>query len=250
MKKRNIVAIIPARMGSTRFPGKPMAKLLGKPMIGHVYERVSRSDKLGAVVVATCDEEIFSYIESIGGMAVLTSPKHERAVDRCAEALPVIEDILNIEFDIAVMVQGDEPMIEVDMINEALCPMLDDLDVGVVNLYAFIKDESEFKDPNCIKVVVDNNLNALFFSRQPIPTNNHHDTMLPKKQVCVIPMTKKYLLAFSKLGQGSLEKAESVDMMRFIENGMKVKMALTKFDTHSVDTLDDLKLVEGLIAKS
>ena len=128
--KLNILALIPARMGSSRFPGKPMAKILGKPMIGHVYEKVSSSNLLNKVVVATCDNEILDYINKTGGEAVMTSNKHERASDRCAEALIILEKKYRTQYDIIVMVQGDEPLVNSSMINEALKPMIDDLYKG------------------------------------------------------------------------------------------------------------------------
>ena len=127
----NILALIPARMGSSRFPGKPMAKILGKPMIGHVYENVIKCDLLIKTVVATCDKEIADYILSIGGQAVMTSDKHERASDRCAEALAYLEQQDSIKYDIVVMVQGDEPMTHPDMITEAVTPMLSNEEIKV-----------------------------------------------------------------------------------------------------------------------
>jgi 3-deoxy-manno-octulosonate cytidylyltransferase (CMP-KDO synthetase) len=133
-----ILAIIPARMGSSRFPGKPMAQILGKPMIGHVYERVSRSPILTETVVATCDREIFNYIQSIGGTAVMTADTHERASDRCAEAMLKIETVRQMRYDFVVMVQGEEPMIHPDMISEAITPMLADKSVKVVNILGVI----------------------------------------------------------------------------------------------------------------
>ena len=136
----NILALIPARMGSSRFPGKPMARILGKPMIGHVYERVARSSLLTHTAVATCDKEICDYIESIGGKAVMTADTYERASDRCAEALLAMEKQYNTRYDIVVMVQGDEPMTHPDMIAEAVQPMLDDPAIQVVNLLGQIKD--------------------------------------------------------------------------------------------------------------
>lgn len=120
-----ILALIPARMGSSRFPGKPMVKIHGKPMIGDVFKRVARSPLLDTVAVATCDQEIVDYIESIGGTAVMTSNRHERASDRCAEALLKLEQSKGIRYDIVVIVQGDEPMIHPDMIAEAIQPLLD-----------------------------------------------------------------------------------------------------------------------------
>lgn len=135
----SILALIPARMGSGRFPGKPMAPILGKPMIGHVYERVAKSPVVDLVAVATCDREIYDYIESIGGAAVMTGSHHERASDRCAEALGKLEAELGCRYDIVVMVQGDEPMTHPDMIGEAVQPMLDNPDILVVNLLGEIK---------------------------------------------------------------------------------------------------------------
>lgn len=243
----NILALIPARMGSSRFPGKPMAPILGKPMIGHVYERVSKSPLLAMTAVATCDQVIFDYVRSIGGVAVMTSDTYERASDRCAEALITLEGANNTRYDIVVMVQGDEPMTHPDMITEAVQPMLDDPGIQVVNLLGQIKDITEFEDRNCIKVVCDLNLNAMYFSREPIPTRCKVDEISMGKQVCIIPFRRDYLLEYTRLAPTPLEVAESVDMMRILEHGMKVRMAPTKHTTQAVDTPDDLKKVERLM---
>jgi 3-deoxy-manno-octulosonate cytidylyltransferase (CMP-KDO synthetase) len=224
-----------------------MAKLLGKPMIGHVYERVLRSELLHTVAVATCDQEIASYIESIGGLAVMTSDKHERASDRCAEALLKLESVKGLTFDIVVMIQGDEPMTHPGMIEEALQPLLDEPDVQVVNLMGKIKDKSEFEDRNCIKVVCDLNLNALYFSREPIPTKCKSDEVPIGKQVCVIPFRRDFLLQYNDMAPTPLEIAESVDMLRVLENGLKVRMARTKYNSMAVDTPQDLVRVEAVM---
>lgn len=245
----NILALIPARMGSSRFPGKPMAKILGKPMIGHVYERVSKSTLLNLTAVATCDKEIYDYVISIGGNAVMTKDTYERASDRCAEALEKLEESHNIKYDIVVMVQGDEPMIHSDMIAEAVQPMIDDPSIKVLNLLGTIKDFKEFEDRNCIKVVIDLNGNALYFSREPIPTRFKGNNIPIYKQVCVIPFRREYLLEYTSLEPTPLEIAESVDMMRVLEHGMKVKMAPTKHTSQSVDTFEDLIKVENLMKK-
>ena len=245
----NILALIPARMGSSRFPGKPMAQIMGKPMIGHVYERVSKSHFLNLTAVATCDNEIYDYIESIGGVAVMTSGKHERASDRCAEALIKLEELNNTRYDIIVMVQGDEPMIHPDMITESVQPLLYDPQIQVVNLMGKITEIEEFEDRNCIKVVCDLNSDALYFSREPIPTRTRADDVLMGKQVCVIPFRRDYLIEYNNLKPTPLEVAESVDMMRVLEHGMKVRMVPTRHSTQSVDTLEDLKKVEQLMCK-
>lgn len=239
------LALIPARMGSSRFPGKPMARILGKPMIGHVYERVSRSPLLTLTAVATCDQEIYDYIVSIGGVAVMTGSQHERASDRCAEALAKLEQKNRERYDIVVMVQGDEPMTHPDMISEAVQPLLDDPEVKVVNLLGEIKDTAEFEDRNCIKVVCDLKGNALYFSREPIPTRAKADKIPMGKQVCVIPFRRDFLLEYTRMAPTPLEIAESVDMMRVLEHGLKVRMAPTRHKSYSVDTEADRVRVEG-----
>ena len=244
-----ILALIPARMGSSRFPGKPMAKILGKPMIEHVYNNVKKCNLITKTVVATCDTEISDFIESIGGNAVMTSDKHKRASDRCAEALNYLEQEDNIQYDIVVMVQGDEPMTHPEMIVEAVTPMLKDKEIIVTNLLGDIKNEEEFEDRNCIKVVCDIDGNALFFSREPIPTRKFGNTIM-KKQVCIIPFTRDFLLDYIKLAPTPLEIIESVDMMRILEHGMKVKMVPTKHQTYPVDTIEDLVRVEKLMISS
>lgn len=245
----NILALIPARMGSSRFPGKPMMKILNKPMIGHVYERVARSPLLHTTAVATCDQVIFDYVESIGGKAVMTADTHERASDRCAEALLKLEEEQGTRFDIVVMVQGDEPLTHPGMIADAVAPMLNDGRIQVVNLLGEIKDAAEFEDRNCIKVVCDLRGNALYFSREPIPTLSKADQVPMGKQVCIIPFCRDFLIEYTQLEPTPLEIAESVDMMRVLEHGMKVYMTPTKYNSQSVDTPEDLKRVESLMKK-
>lgn len=240
-----ILALIPARMASSRFPGKPMAKINGKPMIGHVFERVVKSPLLDNVAVATCDQEIIDYIESIGGTAVMTSSNHERASDRCAEALLKLEEMKGFHYDIVVMVQGDEPMIHPDMIAEAVQPMLRDSNVKVTNLLGQIKDIAEFEDRNCIKVVCDLDSNALYFSREPIPTRCKVDKITMGKQVCIIPFRRNFLIEYTRMEPTPLEVAESVDMLRILEHGLKVRMVPTIYTTQAVDTSNDLEAVEA-----
>jgi 3-deoxy-manno-octulosonate cytidylyltransferase (CMP-KDO synthetase) len=243
----NILALIPARMGSSRFPGKPMAKILGKPMIGHVYERVAQCALLKKTVVATCDHEIADYIVSIGGEAVMTGDHHERASDRCAEALGYLEEQDGEQYDIIVMVQGDEPMTHPEMITESVAPMLSNPEILVINLMGDIETTEEFEDRNCIKVVCDLENNAIYFSREPIPTRSKVNEIPMKKQVCIIPFTRKFLLEYTALEPTPLEVAESVDMMRVLEHGLKVRMVPTNHQTHAVDTESDLHKVEALL---
>jgi 3-deoxy-manno-octulosonate cytidylyltransferase (CMP-KDO synthetase) len=239
------IAMIPARMGSSRFPGKPIAPLMGRPMIEHVYHRVAMSKMLSDVIVATCDDEIRRAVEGFGGKAVMTADTHERASDRIAEAAK------GLDADVIVMVQGDEPMTHPDMIDEAVTPFIHDAGIHCVNLTKAIIDEEDFLNPNTIKVVMGSSKQALFMSRQPIP---HAKTGAYKpgdafKQVCIIPFTPDALQNFSALSPTPLEIAESIDMMRFIEHGVGVQMVETKFDSHAVDTAEDLALVEQLLTK-
>ena len=238
-----VLALIPARMDSSRFPGKPLAKIHGKPMIGHVYERVAQNEMVSLTGVATCDAEIKQYVESIGGKAVMTGAHHERASDRCAEALEILENE-GYRFDIVIMVQGDEPMTHPEMITEAVQPMLDDSAVLITNLLGEIKSDQEFEDRNCIKVVCDLNSDALYFSREPIPTRSKSEDIPKGKQVCIIPFRRDFLLEYTSMQPTPLEVAESIDMLRVLENGRKVRMVPTKHETQAVDTPEDLEKVE------
>ena len=238
------IAIIPARMGSSRFPGKPMELIHGVPMIGHCYYRTSMSKNLLDTYVATCDQEIYDYIVSIGGQAVMTSNAHERATDRTAEAMLKIEHEMGEKVDIVVMVQGDEPMVTPDMIDESLKPFKNK-EINVVNLMAYMDTVVEFEDSNEVKVVVDKKNDAIYFSREPIPSRRKGFDNVPMlKQVCIIPFRREYLLKFNETEETELEKIESVDMMRIIENGEKVHMVLTNASSLGVDTLADLKNAE------
>lgn len=225
-----------------------MAPILGKPMIGHVVERVQQCALVTKTVVATCDPVIQDYVRSIGGTAVMTSATHERASDRCAEALLKIEEQEGHRFDFVVMVQGDEPMVHPDMIGEVLGPMLQDPTIPVANLLGKIDGLEELEDRNCIKVVCDLKGNALYFSREPIPSQMRSRNVPRGKQICVIPFRRDFLLDYTKLAATPLEIAESVDMLRVLEHGYKVRMIQTNHQSFSVDTEEDLKKVEKIIS--
>ncbi len=244
----NIIGIIPARMSSSRFPGKPLAPILGMPMVGHVFFRSSMSEVLNGVYVATCDVEIKKYIESIGGEAVMTLDTHERASDRTAEAMLKIEQSTGKTVDIVVMIQGDEPMLHPKMIDLAVSPLLPDQKVQVVNLMAELQTVDEENDPNEVKVVVDKFSDAVYFSREPIPSRKKGGANFKcLKQVCIIPFRREFLLQFNDMKQTPLEIIESVDMLRLIENGFKVRMIHSNYDTYSVDTIADARRVETLM---
>lgn len=241
----NVIAIIPARMDSSRFPGKPMELIHGIPMIGHCYLRTNMCPELLKTYVATCDQVIFDYIKSIGGNVVMTSNKHTRATDRTAEAMIKIEKNLGLSVDAVVMVQGDEPMVTPEMITESIMPLKQIKEINVVNLMANMDTVDEFNDSNEVKVVVNKKSFAMYFSREPIPSRKKGVKNVPMmKQVCVIPFRRDYLIRFNEMPETDLEIIESIDMMRILENGEKVFMQFTKNEAYSVDTIEDLKRVE------
>ena len=242
------IAVIPARMASSRFPGKPMALIHGMPMIGHCYCRVRLCQALDETYVATCDREIYNYIDSVGGKAIMTADTHERASDRAAEAMLKIEEARGEKTDLLVMVQGDEPMDTPEMISEALAPLLQDEAVQVVNLMGRIDSTAEFEDPNNVKVVVGPDSNAIYFSREPIPSRKKSIEDVPMlKQICVIPFRRDYLLKFNKTPETPLERIESVDMLRVLESGGAVRMVMTDYPSVGVDTPQDLEVVKDLM---
>ena len=212
-------------------------------MIEHVYRRTALCRTLSGVVVATCDAEIRDHVELFGGTVVMTSPRHDRASERAAEAAE------HLEADVIVMVQGDEPMIVPEMISDALAPMHTDPDVQCVNLVKRIKDEREYQDINAVKVVMGLNGDALYFSRAPIPfslsASFAHLTVF--KQVCVIPFTREFLRMYAALPPTPLEQAESIDMLRILEHGHRVRLVETRVSTHAVDTPADVILVDRLM---
>lgn len=245
----NIIAIVPARMGSSRFPGKPLAPIHGIPMVEHVAKRTAMCPELDAVYVATCDDVIAEHCEKAGIKSIMTSDSHTRCSTRTAEALLKIEEITGKKADIVVMVQGDEPMVRPEMISDAIKAMQDNPEINVVNLMAEMDSLEEFEDPNEVKVVVDLKNDALYFSREPIPSRKKGSDKVPmRKQVCIIPFKRDYLLKFNEMKESPLEIYESVDMMRILEHGGKVHMVPTTAKTWSVDTPQDLAHVEKMMA--
>lgn len=243
----NAIAIIPARMDSTRLPGKPMKQLLGMPMIGHCYHRTSLATGFSAVYVATCDRIIADYVESIGGKAIMTSPLHDRASTRTAEALSIIEKQKSQLIDVVAMVQGDEPIISPHTISETLVHFGDE-DVQIANIMSKIITKEAFLDHNNVKVVVDSKNNALYFSREPIPSPWQGWEHLPRyMQTGIITFRRDTLVNFSSTSETALEKYESVDLNRVLESGGSIRMVPTPNFTLGVDTEDELRLAEEFL---
>lgn len=246
----NIITIIPARMASSRFPNKPMVEMLGMPMIGHVYHRSKMCTCLSDAWVATCDREICDYIESIGGKAVMTADTHQRASDRAAEALLEIEKITGNSIDFVAMIQGDEPMLNPQMIDELVAPIQNDPGLQITNLITRIESLEEFENANVVKVVLDQQGFALYFSRETIPSRKKYSGDIPMwKQLGIILFSRKALLNYTQMTPTPLEIIESVDMNRFLEHGIKIKMIPITHRIFGVDVPEDLQAVEPLLRK-
>ena len=243
------IVIIPARMDASRFPGKPMAKILDMPMVGHCYYRSKLANGVDEVYVATCDQEIVDYVQSIDGNAIMTSSSHTRASTRTAEALEYIESEIEEDVDVIVMVQGDEPLIPPEAISETL-KHFSDPSVEIVNIMSVFRTLDAFKDKNNVKVVVDQNSDALYFSREPIPSPWRGWEDAPRfMQSGIIAFRRDILHHFNSMAETTLEQIESVDMNRVIETGGKIRMVQTDSFIIGVDTQEELKLAEQVLEK-
>jgi len=240
-----IVIGIPARMGSTRFPGKPLCDILDKTMIEHCYKRCSLSKYATDLFVAACDQEIKETVEGFDGTVIMTDPNIQRPGLRVASAAETLD--LDDE-DIVVVVQGDEPLVHPDMIDLAIKPLLDEKDVYVSNLTAELS-EAEWKDPGEIKVVCDLNMNALYMSRAPMPSIDHEEQRTTwYKQVCIMPFRWHFMKKFNhELEPTPLELQESIEMNRAIQHGYKVRMVPSPYTSKSVDTDADRVIVEEIM---
>ena len=240
------IALIPARLGSSRFPGKPLVNILGKPLIQHVWEGATKSKLLDYVYVCTCDQEIFDFLKSINANVIMTSSAHTRASDRCAEGLISLEKKLGLNFENVVMIQGDEPMVDSVMIEKSLTPVLMN-ECNITNLMGPFHSNEEFVSKNSIKVVVDRNYNALYFSRSVIPSNSNYQDPHVGKQVCVISWKRDFLIKFNNIEETKLEIQESIDMLRLLENNYKIKIIPISQNSQPIDAPEDIKVVEKLI---
>lgn len=213
-------------------------------MVEHVTKRVALCERLdGGVYVATPDDEIARAVEAFGGQVIMTSPDHQRASDRVAEASEQLDS------DIIVMIQGDEPLVTPEMVELSVQPLLEDPSIFCTNLTKQITTQEEYEDRNTIKVVMDQDGYALYFSREPIPTlhGGSFSNIKAFKQVCIIPYPQKALADFYHLAPTELEVSESIDMLRILEHGMKVKMIECDDDVHSVDAPRDVAIIERLM---
>lgn len=243
INRGRVIGVIPARYGSSRFEGKVLADIAGKPMIQWVYERANQSKTLDELFVAVDDPRVQSRVEGFGGKAILTGAHHESGTDRIAE---VVE---KIPADIIVNIQGDQPLIDPNMIDEAVQPMIDNPEIQMSTLKREI-EKDEFDDPGVVKVVVDDQDFALYFSRSLIPYPRYDENLRVYEHVGLYVYRKDFLLKISKMPKGYLEKIESLEQLRVLEKGYRILVVETKMDKAagvSVDTPEDLEKVERLI---
>jgi 3-deoxy-manno-octulosonate cytidylyltransferase (CMP-KDO synthetase) len=245
----SVVAIIPARWQSNRFPGKPLAMIAGKPMIQHVVERAWQVPLLSRTAVATDDQRIAEAVAAFGGEVVLTQSDHVSGTDRLAEAA----ELLGIaEQDVVVNIQGDQPLFAAEVIEQAARPLLEDPALPMATLiYKIIRPE-EITDPNHVKTVFDRNGNALYFSRSPIPFQRSPEEAIKPtyyKHLGFYAYRKGFLLTFVALPEGEWERFEKLEQLRALEYGYQIKAVLTEHDSIEVDTPQDLLRVEAELLK-
>ncbi|MGA7827370.1 MAG: 3-deoxy-manno-octulosonate cytidylyltransferase [Geobacteraceae bacterium] len=250
-----VTAVIPARYASTRFEGKALANIMGKPMVQHVYERTCQAALVSEVIVATDDPRIVAVVKAFGGRAELTSVAHQTGTDRLAEVAE------RIDADLIVNVQGDEPLIEPAMIDEAIQPLLDDETIVMGTLKSRVKNLHDFLSPNVVKVITDCNGFALYFSRSPLPffRDKWDDLkdeafasgrLLCHKHVGMYVYRRDFLIRYARLPQTHLECAEKLEQLRVLENGYRIKVVETEYESIGVDSPPDLEKVLEKLRKS
>lgn len=239
-----ITVVIPARMASSRYPGKPLVPILGLPMVEHVRRRSLLAQGVDLVAVATCDEAIKAAVESYGGRAVMTKDTHERCTDRVEEAMQTLPG------DIVAMVQGDEPLLNPEAISQVVQPLLDDLDLDVVNLLSPLESSADYANPNIVKAVCDRRGNVIYLTRAAVPNFRHTIDVPVYRQTGIMAFRATFLPAFSSLPETALEMAESVDMLRLLEHGVRIRGVVAGYITIGVDRPCDVELVESVLRQN
>jgi 3-deoxy-manno-octulosonate cytidylyltransferase (CMP-KDO synthetase) len=240
-----VLAVIPARHASTRFPGKPLARIAGRPMIQHVVERVQQARRVSRIVVATDDPRIKTAVEAFGGEAILTRSDHRTGTDRVAEVAT------HVDMEIYLNVQGDEPMIDPATVDALVEVMLGTAEAKIATPCATISQQNDIMDPNIVKVVRDFDSNALYFSRAPIPwVRDRGETIAARhwKNLGLYAFRREALLEFPTLPPGELERIEQLEQLRWLENGFPIAVIETDYDAISVDVPGDIERVEKLLA--
>ena len=240
----NSICVIPARYSSTRLPGKPLKDICGKPMICRVYDRAKAAKSISEVIVATDDERILKAVEENSGRAVMTRADHKTGTDRLAEVAEKFPEV-----DVIVNVQGDEPLIEPSLIDELILEFENDSELKMATVATELTDESEMKNPNNVKVVIDKKNNALYFSRSLIPFPRNSGKAKVYKHIGIYAYRRNFLLEYSKMPPTELEQAESLEQLRALENGYKIRVIKSDCKFVGVDTEEDLKMVNEIYGK-
>lgn len=231
MKK--IAIVIPARYGSSRLPAKPLLLVNNKPIIQYVYEAAKKSQLASCVIVATDDERIKEAVEAFGGVCEMTNSNHQSGSDRIAEIAS------RYDFGYILNLQGDEPQITPEVIDLAIDTLIKDDSVDISTLVREITDEEQINNPNCVKCVFDNNYNAMYFSRCPIPYKRNESQSPYYAHIGIYGYKKESLMKMTQLLQTNLEKQESLEQLRALQNGMKIKVAITSLNPTGIDTVED-----------
>lgn len=236
-----VIVIIPARMASSRFPGKPLANIFGLPMIEHVRRRALLADGVDEVVVATCDQAIMDVVTQAGGKAVMTSDKHERATERVAEAM------LSLTGDVVVVAQGDEPLLFPEALQNVAAPFFEYDDLTCVSLLSPLEGEADYSNPNIVKAACGQRGHVLFLSRAPIPYFQRHGSCPIYRETGIRAFRADFLPTYVNLPETPFERVESVDMMRLLEHGYKILGVPTDYETIGVDHPEDVGKVEHIL---
>jgi len=244
-----IVGVIPARYDSKRLPGKVLVDVLGKPLIQRVYEQARKAELLDDILVATDNQKIFEVVQIFGGKAIMTSFDCKSGTDRLAEVAR------SLDADIFLNIQGDEPLISPEIISEVARAMVEDSAIDIATVARKISTQKELNNPNVVKVVIDNNGFALYFSRGQIPyvrgsTDLKNVNLVYYKHIGLYAYKRDFLLHFAQMEQGLLEKIEDLEQLRVLENGYKIKVVITEYDSIGVDTREDLKKVRKMLKSS
>lgn len=232
--------VIPARYASTRLPGKPLADIAGKPMIQRVYEQVAKAKKPALVIVATDDQRVFDKVESFGGMALMTQPNHPTGTDRLAEVASHHQDV-----DVIINVQGDEPLIDADVIDQLADLFLEDADLQMATVASPLLEE-EYDEPSAVKVICNKQGDAMYFSRSLIPYPRHAFINPPMKHVGIYAYRRQFLLDYAKMDPTPAEETESLEQLRALENGYAIRVIKTDKRFVGVDTPEDLERVNAI----
>jgi len=239
---RKILGVIPARYASSRFPGKVLANVDTRTMLEHVYERVSMARYLGAVIIATDDARVAEAARRFGARVQMTRSDHTSGTDRVAEVASAFE-----EYELVVNIQGDEPLLDPAAIDSAILPLLEEPAIPMGTLKKRIELSREVNDPNVVKVVTDRFENAIYFSRSPIPYSREQEACAYYKHIGLYVYRRKFLLKYSDLATGPLERVEKLEQLRALEHGFRIRVVETDYESFGIDTPEDLERVRELM---